>query len=98
MIVLVYGGSLHLPFQPGAIAYSQRTGRLYHPWVGKGSSSSRSKGYGLIRSQIALELCEHISGLGDGDDGSSSTLAWGGKRYEIKPLPLEYEPLYGLPP
>lgn len=72
--VLVYGGSLQVPFQPDEMAYSPRTGRLYHPWG--------RRGYGLIRSQIAVELCEHMSGLSAGEgqeEEGSPTLVWGGR-------------------
>lgn len=32
------------------------------------------------------------------DDGEVPLIEWGGQRFPIRPLPMEEEPLWGLPP
>jgi hypothetical protein len=98
----VYGGTLRQPFDPGAVFISPRTGRLYHAlaWEEKGKGAGARPQFGLLRSHLGLVLMDKIQ-----YEGEAPLIEWpakeGGKetrRFPIRPLPEEEEPVWGLPP
>jgi len=90
--VLVYGGSLETPFIPSTVRLSPQSGRLYHYLKRRDGKEY----YGLIRSQITLEISEHITFDDDEKGGLKGRLDWGGETYQLDPLPDRYEPQYGF--
>ena len=53
---LTYSGNLSVEFDPSSLRISPRTGRLYHS-----ASETKSQGFGLVRSQLAVSLAETAS-------------------------------------
>jgi hypothetical protein len=77
-----FGASGVQPIKPDSFVYSSN-GRLYHALT----THPHSKDLGhvaLIRSQIALEMCEKNIVFGDGDRIEGSTFHWGGTPFEIR--------------
>lgn len=92
---LLYGGTLRQPFDPSAVFISPRTGRLYHTlaWGGAGRGKESRPRFGLLRSHLGLVLMDHIH-----YEGVEPLIEWGTRRYPIRPLPEQEEPVWGLPP
>lgn len=55
------GGDLWFPFQPAELRISASTGRLYHQFSSKHFLKGREPNFGLIRSQLAVELSRSIT-------------------------------------
>lgn len=91
---LIYGGTRKVTFNPSALCMSARTHRLYHRLE---ATSLKKDGVGLrvglLRSHLALGLCERIRVKEDDSIEYES---------ESGPIPIELlvpeeEPIWGMP-
>jgi hypothetical protein len=72
--ILKTNGDMDVLFQPRHVAMSTTTGRLYH-WI----ETKRLKMFGLLRSQVAVELSQFI----DFQSELPHILEWQGQKYAI---------------
>mmetsp|Transcript_11020 Transcript_11020/g.22281 ORF Transcript_11020/g.22281 Transcript_11020/m.22281 type:complete len:255 (+) Transcript_11020:104-868(+) len=86
---LVWGGTLTQDFEPSKLAYSNRTGRLYHALTGEVGMQRTGEEWGLVKSSVAGVIAR---GMEVDEDGNM----WvEGSR--VKTLPLDREARNGLP-
>lgn len=69
------GGELCFPFQPAQLRISTSTGRLYHHFSSKHFTQGSDQNFGLIRSQLAVELSKSIT-FGSQEDAAEATIHW----------------------
>lgn len=86
--------SVTAQFDPSALHVSTSSGRLYHPMTLKPEKESNQEGdvFGLIRSQLAVRLSEHMQFDNDEEeDGSASgdvgAIEWEGDVHPLRVLP-----------
>ena len=79
---LAWGNSLTLPFEPGKLVLSVKTGRLYHPFVNPNRVDGAGQ-LGLLKSHLALQFSDFISA----DEDGTWKFQWEGFSYPIKLIP-----------
>ena len=83
---LIYAGGLAQPFEPGSLAFSQASGRIYHPIIAHRKLGSHLGHWGLLHPSLIAELSRNIT-LTDG--GARARLEWQGKVYDINNMHRE---------
>ena len=87
---LVYAGALQQAFDWRHLAVSRTTGRIYHSF---GDETKTAIPYGLIRSQLAVSLAEHMEVTEDENGDQTLGLRTDDTGFAAVPwLPSEMEP------
>jgi hypothetical protein len=89
---LMWGGTLKTIFEPASLAFSKRTGRMYHYCPAK-------KEYALVKSSVAVAFAANIE-IEEGDDGESvyyyNSSEDEALKLKLAALPEEEEPIWGF--
>jgi Domain of unknown function (DUF4505) len=91
----IYAGSLTEPFDPaGSLAISQNSGLMYHRIQ---SSAAFKNQYALLKSSIAVSICEHVSqhAISPEDTNRFSDLAF--RASDDRMFPIPWLPLHAEP-
>ena len=77
------GDQISTVFNPSSIVINKTNGRIYHPVSGHKYLSDH---YGLLHSNIASELSNHINIITNSDNNDIYQLQWKSKTYDIKSI------------